>query len=169
MTLDMPGDGTCRSPRLNPTQLAFIPCLPTDLRYSFTLPADLQTPGVARHATRAILNVHSLTPMADAAVQTVSELTTCACRFTPGNEIYLSLRYRHDALYITLFDDHPQHTNRHLKSACEDHRCTSLDLLDRVIGACDGNWGIGPSSTFNGGTKMWALLPREGAEGYVKR
>ncbi|MFM9446087.1 ATP-binding protein [Streptomyces acidiscabies] len=168
MHLDLPGDGTCRSPRLNPAQLSFTPCLPADLRYSFTLPAGLQTPSVARHTTRAILTIHSLTPMADAAVQTVSELATCACVFTPGQEIYLSLRYRQDALYFTLFDDHPQHTNRHLKSACETHRCTSLDLLDRVINACDGDWGIGSSSAFSGGTKMWALLPREGAEGYLK-
>ena len=167
VTIDMPGDGICRSPRLNPTHLPFTPCLPTGLRYSFTLPADLQAPAVARNITRAVLDIHSLPLMTDAAVQTVSELTTCACKFTPGKDIYLSLRYRQDALYITLFDDHPQHTNTHLKSTCETHRCTALDLLDRVIGACTGDWGIGASSTFTGGTKMWAVLPKEGAERYA--
>lgn len=60
-----------------------VPPTPETLSYSLTLPAAPQSPAVARAATRTILRAHGLEGMTDAAVQTVSELAACACRFTP--------------------------------------------------------------------------------------
>lgn len=48
--------------------------------------------------------MHGPHDMANAAVQVVSELTSCACRFTTADDIYVSLRYRDGALRVILFD-----------------------------------------------------------------
>ncbi|MDQ1016593.1 hypothetical protein QFZ43_003142 [Streptomyces afghaniensis] len=74
---------TCSSP----TVTASTPPTPETLAYSLTLPATLQSPAIARAATRTILRAHGLEDVTDAAVQVVSELASCACRFTPTAEV----------------------------------------------------------------------------------
>ncbi|MEH0544522.1 ATP-binding protein [Streptomyces sp. B21-105] len=154
------------SPTLAPTELPFNPPLPESLSCSLTLPAASQSPGIARAATRTILRAHGLTELTAAAVQVVSELTACACRFSPSAQVYVSLRYRDGAMRITLYDDHPRHANVYLEAACEMHRGVTLQVLDQVVRACDGEWGIGGNCEPSTGTRMWAVLPREGARAY---
>ncbi|MEU1512370.1 ATP-binding protein [Streptomyces sp. NPDC005811] len=158
--------GFCLSPTLAPTELPFTPPLPESLSCSLTLPAASQSAGIARAATRTILRAHGLAELTDAVVQVVSELTACACRFSPSARVYVSLRYRDGAMRVTLYDDHPLHTNARLGAACEISRGVALGVLDQVVRACDGEWGIGGGRGQNNGTRMWAVLPREGARAY---
>jgi hypothetical protein len=143
------------------------PPTPETLAYSLTLPAALRSPAVARTATRTILGVHGLEDVADAAVQAVSELTSCACRFTPAAEVYVSLRYRDGALRVVLYDGHPGHAHPRLAAACEARRRAALRVLACVVKACGGNWGFGDAREPGGGTRMWAVLPRAGARAYL--
>ena len=138
------------------------PAPPTadELTYSLTLPATLSSPRIARAATRAVLAVHGLADMTDMAVQTVAELTACACLFAPAAELYVSLRYRTGALRVTVFDGHPRHTNPRLAAACDARRRANLHLLACVVHASGGDWGIGEARETGNGTRMWATLPR---------
>jgi hypothetical protein len=86
------------------------PPTPETLAYSLTLPAAPLSPAVARAATRNVLRVHGLADITDAAVQVVSELAACACRFSPAAEVYLSLRYRDGTLRVVLYDGPPPAT-----------------------------------------------------------
>ncbi|MEU0248925.1 ATP-binding protein [Streptomyces sp. NPDC006235] len=154
---------TCSSPATAPT-----PPTPETLAYSLTLPAALQSLAIARTATRTILRAHSLEDVTDAAVQAVGELAACACRFTPSAEVYMSLRYRESALRVILYDGHPRHTNPRLAAACDTRRRASLRVLACVVKACGGNWGFGDAREPGGGTRMWAVLPHDGARAYVR-
>ncbi|MCL6736707.1 ATP-binding protein [Streptomyces neyagawaensis] len=158
--------GVCLSPTLAHAELPFIEPLPESLSCSFTLPAASHSPGIVRAATRAILRVHGLAEVTDAVVQVASELTACACRFSPSAQVYVSLRYREGAVRVTLYDDHPRHANTRLEAACQTHRGVTLRVLDQVVRACDGDWGIGGGLDQDMGTRMWALLPWEGARAY---
>ncbi|WP_328438779.1 ATP-binding protein [Streptomyces sp. NBC_00444] len=151
----------------NPTDLPPSPPTPEALTYSFTLPAAPKSPAIARAATRTILQAHGLEDVAEAAVQAVSELAACACRFTTAAEVYVSLRYREDALRVILYDAHPRHTNPRLSAACDARRRASLRLLACVVRTCDGDWGFGEAREPTGGTRMWAVLPRQGARLYL--
>ncbi|MGW1889693.1 ATP-binding protein [Streptomyces sp. NPDC002004] len=144
-----------------------VPPDPEGLAYSLTLPAGLASPGVARAATRVVLARHGLRDMTDAAVQTVAELASCACRFTPTAEVYLSLRYREGALRVILCDGHPRHTHPRLAAACDGRRRAALRVLACVVRACDGEWGFGDAREPGGGTRMWAVLPRAGARAFA--
>lgn len=155
---------TCTTPTL--ADPAPVPPAPETLSYSLTLPAAPQSPAVARAATRTILRAHGLAGMTDAAVQTVSELAACACRFTPAAEVYVSLRYRDGALRVILYDAHPRHANPRLAAACDTRRRANLRVLSCVVRACVGEWGFGDAREPGGGTRMWAVLPREGACAY---
>ncbi|MGX5212907.1 ATP-binding protein [Streptomyces violaceus] len=154
---------TCSPPATAPT-----PPTPETLAYSLTLPAALQSPAIARTATRTILRAHGLEDVTDAAVQAVGELAACACRFTPSAEVYVSLRYRESALRVILYDGHPRHTNPHLAAACDTRRRAALRVLACVVQACGGNWGFGEAREPGGGTRMWAVLPHHGARAYVR-
>ncbi|MGW0370355.1 ATP-binding protein [Streptomyces coeruleorubidus] len=154
---------TCSSPATAPT-----PPTPETLAYSLTLPAALQSPAIARTATRTILRAHGLEDVTDAAVQAVGELAACACRFTPSSEVYVSLRYRESALRVILYDGHPRHTNPHLAAVCDTRRRAALRVLACVVRACAGNWGFGEAREPGGGTRMWAVLPHHGARAYVR-
>ncbi|MFI2434374.1 ATP-binding protein [Streptomyces sp. NPDC018693] len=159
---------SCQTPKVAPTDAPFTPADPEALAYSFTLPAAPRSPGIARAATRTILAAHGLPETTDAVVQVVSELTACACRFSSTPEVYVSLRYRDAALRVTLYDGHPRHTHPRLGAACQTHRRLTLRLLDRVVHACRGDWGIGgPRAHPTGGTRMWAVLPHSGAAHYT--
>ncbi|WP_416982707.1 ATP-binding protein [Streptomyces sp. T028] len=158
---------SCPSPTIAPADAPFVPALPENLLYSFTLPAAPRSPGVARAATRAILRAHGLPEVTDAVVQVVSELTACACRLSATNEVYVSLRHRDDNLRVTVYDGHPRHTHARLGAICVLSRRVSLRVLDEVVRACHGDWGIGGDREPGGGTRMWAVLPRAGAAGYL--
>ncbi|MFJ9466904.1 ATP-binding protein [Streptomyces caniferus] len=142
------------------------PRVPETLACSLTLPAALASPAVARSTARTILEAHGLHDAAAAAVQVIGELAACACLFTPSDSVYLSLRYRDEALRISLYDGHPRHAHRRLAAACDGRRRSVLLLLACVMRACDGEWGFGESSEPGGGTRLWAVLPREGARAY---
>ncbi|MFH8678467.1 ATP-binding protein [Streptomyces lydicus] len=142
------------------------PRVPENLAYSLTLPAALASPAVARSAARTILEAHGLDDVTAVAIQVISELTSCACLFTPSESVYLSLRYRDDALRISLYDGHPRHAHRRLAAACDGRRRSLLLLLACVMHACDGEWGFGAAQESGAGTRMWAVLPRDGARAY---
>lgn len=142
------------------------PPVPESLAYSFTLPAALASAAVARATARAVLETHDLRDVTDAAVQVVSELASCACRFTAADGIYVSLRYRDDALRVIFYDAHPRHTHPRLAAACDARRQASLRVLACVVRACRGEWGFGAAREPGGGTRMWAVLPRLGARTY---
>jgi hypothetical protein len=162
----MPGTVTsCPIPPL--TDAPSAPPAPEALTYSLTLPAAPQSPAIARTATRTILRAHGLEDVTDAALQVVSELAACACRFTPAADVYVSLRYRDDTLRVILYDAHPRHTNPRLASACDARRRATLRVLACVVRACAGDWGFGDAREPGGGTRMWAVLPRVGARAYV--
>ncbi|MFF4487199.1 ATP-binding protein [Streptomyces sp. NPDC001544] len=150
------------------TNLLPTPSTPETLAYSFTLPASPQTAAIARTAVRTILQVHDLGDLTDPAVQVVSELTACACRFTPSAEIYVSLRYRDAALRVSLFDGHPRHINPRLATACDTRRRAALRVLACVVRACEGDWDFGEAREPGGGTRMWAVLPRTAASAYLR-
>ncbi|QTZ93841.1 hypothetical protein [Streptomyces auratus] len=142
------------------------PRVPETLAYSLTLPAALASPAVARSAARTILEAHGLHDVTAAAIQVIGELAACACLFTPSDSVYLSLRYRDDALRISLYDGHPRHAHRRLAAACDGRRRSVLLLLACVVHACDGDWGFGESPEPGGGTRLWAVLPHAGARAY---
>ncbi|MFD3823399.1 ATP-binding protein [Streptomyces sp. NPDC058625] len=143
------------------------PPAPDTLAYSFTLPAAPQSPAIARSATRGILRAHGLNDVTDAAVQVVSELVACSCRLAPAAEVYVSLRYRDDALRVVLYDAHPRHTHPRLAAACDSRRRAALRVLACVVKVCAGEWGFGDAREPGGGTRMWAVLPRGGARAYA--
>ncbi|MGW0826714.1 ATP-binding protein [Streptomyces sp. NPDC002845] len=143
------------------------PPSPETLAYSFTLSAGPVSSRVARAATRSVLAAHGADDMADPAVQVVAELVGCAWRFTPGAEVYLSLRFRDGALRVILYDGHARHTHPRLAAACDARRRAALRVLGCVVRACEGEWGFGAAREPGGGTRMWAVLPMDGARGYV--
>ncbi|MFD4261259.1 ATP-binding protein [Streptomyces sp. NPDC058534] len=140
---------------------------PEALAYSLTLPAAPQSASVARAATRTILRTHGLEGMTEAAVQVMSELVACACRFTPTAEVYIALRYRDEALRVILYDGHARHTHPRLAAACEARRRSALRVMACVVRACRGDWGFGDAREPGGGTRMWAVLPRDRARQYL--
>ncbi|GAB2858516.1 hypothetical protein GCM10027074_27010 [Streptomyces deserti] len=144
-------------------ELKTAPPSPETLAYSLTLPAEAASSRIARMATRAVLQRHGLADMTDAVVQVVGELTACASRFTPGAEVYLSLRYREGALRVVLYDGHRRHDHPRLVAACDARRRAALRLLACVVRACAGEWGFGEAREPGGGTRMWAVVPRVGA------
>jgi hypothetical protein len=71
---------------------------------------------IARVTTRTVLGIHGLDDLTATAVQVVSELAACACRFTPTAEMYVSLRIRDGFLRVSVFDGQPlgqSSTSRH--------------------------------------------------------
>ncbi|MFK4144103.1 ATP-binding protein [Streptomyces sp. NPDC004065] len=143
------------------------PPTPETLAYSLTLPAAPQTPAIVRATLRTVLRAHDLRDMSDAVVQVASDLTACACRFSTSSNVYVRLRYRDDALRVVLYDAHPRHTHPRLAAACDARRRSSLRLPAGVVRACGGDWGFGDAREPGGGTRTWAVLPREGARAYL--
>jgi hypothetical protein len=139
---------------------------PETLAYSFTLPAALASPALARAATREVLKAHGLYDMLDPALQAVGELAAIAAQFAEASDFYLSLRYRAETLRVIVYDSHPRHTQPHLAAACDTRRRAALPVLACVCRACDGAWGFGEAHEPGGGTRMWARLPRVNAAAY---
>ncbi|SNX64121.1 hypothetical protein SAMN06272735_5936 [Streptomyces sp. TLI_55] len=143
------------------------PPSPDTLAYSFTLPGGPSSPRVARAATRVVLQTHGLADMTDAVVQVVGELAACACRFTPGSEVYVSLRCRDGEVRVILYEGHDRHAHPRLAAACDARRRAALRVLGCVVRACEGEWGFGEAREPGGGTRMWAVVPWRGARGYL--
>ncbi|MFI1162526.1 ATP-binding protein [Streptomyces sp. NPDC020801] len=163
-----PTTSTCLPSSPNTTDLLPpAPPTPESLAYSLTLPAGPRTPAIVRATIRTVLLAHDLGDMADPAVQVASELSACACRFTPAPEVYVCLRYREEALRVVLYDAHPRHTNPRLAAACDARRRSALRLPACVVRACGGDWGFGDARQPGGGTRTWAVLPREGTRAYL--
>ncbi|MFJ3498618.1 ATP-binding protein [Streptomyces sp. NPDC086091] len=158
---------SCQSPTTSASTAAFVRASPAELAYGVTLPAAPRSPGVARAVARLVLPAHGLAEVIDPAVQVVSELTACACRFS-ASEVYLSLRCREDTLRVTVYYSHARHANVRLGAACDLHRRMSLRVLDRVVRACRGEWGIGGDRSSGAGTRMWANLPLSGAGAFLE-
>ncbi|MFI9600627.1 ATP-binding protein [Streptomyces sp. NPDC052043] len=150
-----------------PTDPPPAPPTPESLTYSLTLPADPRTPAIVRATLRTVLQAHGLADMTEAAVQVASELSACACRFTPSLEVYVRLRFRDDALRVVLYDAHPRHAHPRLAAACDARRRSALRLPACVVRACGGDWGFGDARDPGGGTRTWAVLPREGTHTYA--
>ncbi|MFI6015027.1 ATP-binding protein [Streptomyces sp. NPDC051243] len=140
------------------------PPSPDALTYSLTLPAGPVSSRIARVTTRAVLQGHGLEDMADAVVQVVGDLAACACRFTPGHEVYLSLRYREGALRVVLYDGHRRHENPRLVAACDARRRAALRVLGCVVRACNGDWGFGEARESGWDTDA-AVVPWRGLGG----
>jgi hypothetical protein len=120
-----------------------------------------------RATLRTVLLAHDLADMTDAAVQVTSELAACACHFSTSPKVYVRLRYREDALRVVLYDAHPRHTHPRLAAACDARRRSTLRLSACVVRSCGGDWGFGDAREPGGGTRTWAVLPREGTRTYL--
>ncbi|GGZ76935.1 ATP-binding protein [Streptomyces echinoruber] len=163
----MPASVTVSACPLSTDERPAPPPSPDTLAYSFTLPAGPVSPRIARTTTRAVLQTHGLADMTDAAVQIVSELTACACRFAPDDEVYVSLRYRDGALRVIIYDGHARHVHPRLAATCDARRRAALRVLGCMVRACEGEWGFGEAREPGGGTRMWAVVPWRGARGYA--
>lgn len=160
-------DPSSLCPIVAPVDRPPTPPVPDALAYSLTLPSAPRSPAIARAATRTVLTAHGLDDVMDAAVQVVGEMAACSYRLAPAAEVYVSLRYRDDALRVVLYDAHPRHTHPRLAAACDARRRAALRVLACVVKACAGEWGFGDAREPGGGTRMWAVLPRSGVRGYV--
>ncbi|MEL3948065.1 MULTISPECIES: ATP-binding protein [Streptomyces] len=142
------------------------PPAPDDLTYSLTLPASATSPAIARRAVAAILQAHGLPGLTEAAVLVTAEMAACAYRFTPAEEVSLRLRHRDGALRVIVYDGHPRHANARLAEICDERRGAALNLMACVVRACAGDWGFGEAREPGAGTRMWAVVPGEGARAY---
>ncbi|MFA7765036.1 ATP-binding protein [Streptomyces sp. NRRL S-448] len=142
------------------------PALDT-LACSLTVPGEPLGAQVARAAVRAVLRAYRLDPLEPAAVQVAGELVAAAWMSDPGRSLYLSVRYRDDALRLTAYDGHAPHAHPRLAAHCEARRRAALRLMAAVVRSCGGAWGFGESREPGGGTRTWASLPRAGAAAYL--
>ncbi|MFE2168578.1 ATP-binding protein [Streptomyces sp. NPDC059447] len=130
-----------------------------ELSCSMTLPASPRSAGIARQAVRAALRAYALDPLEPTAVQAASELLGSAWRMDPYGELYLSVRYRDDALRVIVYDGHPAHAHPRLAALCEARRRSTLRVFSALVRDHGGDWGLGPSREPGGGTRTWATLP----------
>jgi hypothetical protein len=132
---------------------------PGNLAYSLTLPSATSTPAIAHEAAEIILDAHGLDDVIEPALLLVRELASYACRFTTaGEEIYLSLRQREDALRLTVFDTHPRHEQPRLLASCDKLRRATLRLTPKLVDTYHGTWGFRAATHPCTGTSTWATL-----------
>ncbi|MDJ1134612.1 ATP-binding protein [Streptomyces iconiensis] len=157
----------CNAPAAGcPASVDGAPPGPETLGYTFALPGALATPRIARGLVGVVLEAHQLGGMGEAALQVVGELAACACRFAAGGEVSLALRYRDEELWIVLGDGHRPHRNPRIAALCDARREDALRVLDLVVVRCEGEWGYGDVLEPGAGARVWAALPKEGAESY---
>ncbi|MBT2399440.1 ATP-binding protein [Streptomyces sp. ISL-100] len=145
------------------------PPRPSTLAYSLTIPGEPHCAAIARTAVRSALHAHDLDPYTDIATLAASELIGTATRLSPGEDLYLSLRYRDAALRIVLWDQHPRHKDPAAITLCEERRTRSLWLLAALVEDCGGVWGSAEAHPPHRGTKSWVILPRKGIGAPVSR
>ncbi|MFC9427512.1 MULTISPECIES: ATP-binding protein [unclassified Streptomyces] len=138
------------------------PVRPEGLAYSFTLPGQPRCAAVVRATVRSALTVHGLAPYADPAELVTTELIGTATKLTPGQDLYLSLRYRAGALRIVLWDQHPRHHDPGTVAICEGRRRRSLWLLAAVVDDWGGDWGVAEARLPQRGVRSWVTLRRTG-------
>ncbi|MBT2383615.1 ATP-binding protein [Streptomyces sp. ISL-11] len=139
---------------------------PTGLAYSFTVPGEPRSAGIARNAVRSALRAHGLDGMDDPALQVVSELVACAIQFAPGEDLYHSLRWRDGTLRLVNWDPHSTHCDPLLTATCMSLRRRQLLLLACVVREHGGTWGIAQAAPATEGTKVWVNLPGDPATSY---
>ncbi|MFI8273696.1 ATP-binding protein [Streptomyces sp. NPDC085929] len=139
---------------------------PDALTCSLTVPGEAYSAQIARRTVRSVLHAHRFDAIAVAAEQVTGELVAASWHLDPGRSLYLSVRYRDDALRLTVYDGHAPHSHPRLAAHCEARRRAALRLMAVVVRECGGAWGFGESREPGGGTRTWATLPRAGALGY---
>ncbi|MEU9180230.1 ATP-binding protein [Streptomyces sp. NPDC048550] len=142
------------------------PPSPDALTCSLTVPGEAYSAQIARRTVRSVLHAHRLDAIGAAAEQVAGELVATSWHLDPGRSLYLSVRYRDDALRLTVYDGHAPHSHPRLAAHCEARRRAALRLMAVVVRECGGAWGFGESREPDGGTRTWATLPRTGALGY---
>ncbi|WP_371676889.1 ATP-binding protein [Streptomyces sp. NBC_01276] len=156
---------SCPPPR--PAEGPCEPPAPDGLACSLTVPAAPYSGQIARGAVRSVLHAYRLDALAPAAVQVAGELIAATWDLEPGRSLYLSVRYRDDALRLSVYDAHAPHAHPRLAAHCEARRRAGLRVMAAVVRDCGGAWGFGESREPGGGTRTWASLPRDGAVGYL--
>ncbi|MFE9724585.1 ATP-binding protein [Streptomyces sp. NPDC005794] len=126
---------------------------------SLTLPGDPRSAAVGRRAVAAALPACGLRSLAWPAVLAVSELIAVNAAFTPGRELYLSLRHGDGALRLVLWDQHPRHADPDTLALCEVRRRRALWLLSAVVDDWGGDWGVSEGRPPHQGIKTWTNLP----------
>ncbi|WP_455403006.1 ATP-binding protein [Streptomyces bambusae] len=146
------------------------PPLPDNLFLSLTLAGSPHAARIARTAVAAALHVHGLAACSAAAVQVASELVGTAAKLSPGEDVYLSVRYRWDGVRLTVFDGQGGRTGPHahprIAAARDTARRSALRFMACVVRECGGVWGFEESREPGGDTRTWAGLPRKGAAAY---
>ncbi|MFD3803584.1 hypothetical protein ACFWSF_13600 [Streptomyces sp. NPDC058611] len=106
-----------------------------------------------------MLRTHRLEGLVPAAAQATGELMAAGRHSSPGNGLYLSLRYRDDSLRLIVYDAHGPHPHPRLAGLCEARRRGYLRVLAALVRDCEGDWDFGPAREPGGGTRTWATLP----------
>ncbi|MGW0783471.1 ATP-binding protein [Streptomyces sp. NPDC002913] len=127
---------------------------------SLTLPGDRRSSAVARGAVTTVLRAHGLTRFLWPAVLVAAELVGVTAALTPGRDLYLSLRYRDDALRMLVWDQHPHHPVPDVEARCDGRRRQALWLLAAVVDDWGGAWGVCGVQRPQLGAKSWVVLPR---------
>ncbi|GAA0459014.1 ATP-binding protein [Streptomyces sp. NPDC046215] len=142
---------------------------PARLAYSFTVPGEPRSAGVARSSVRTALQAHGLGNLVEPATQIMGELVACGGRFAPGQDLYYSLCWRDGILRLVNWDPHHSHSNPDLAATCTSRRKRMLMLVACVVHECGGTWGIADPKPASEGTTVWANLPQAGAVAYTAR
>lgn len=145
------------------------PPRPSTLSYSLTIPGEPHCAAIARTAVRSALHAHRLDPYIDIVTLAASELIATSARLSPGQDLYLSLRYRNAALRLVLWDQHPRHRDPDATRLCEERRVRSLWLLAALAEDCGGAWGSAEAHPPHRGTKSWMVIPCKGVDASVPR
>lgn len=151
---------TCQA---EPVPTPYAAPAPYALSYSLTLPGELYSAAVARRTVASVLRTHNLGPLVPAAAQVTGELMAAGWHSSPGDGLYLSVRYRDDLLRLIVYDAHGAHPHPRLAALCEARRRGHLRVLAAVVRDCEGEWGFGPAREPGGGTRTWATLPYRAA------
>jgi anti-sigma regulatory factor (Ser/Thr protein kinase) len=131
-----------------------------NIAYSFTVPGEPYAAAVVRKGVQAVLRTHRVPEdLAWPVVQAVSELFTCACRFAPGEKLYVSLRSCDGRLRAVVWDPHAGHDAPDMTAACRRRRRGMLITMACVAAEWDGEWGVEGTSAPCAGTKLWASFP----------
>ncbi|MGR8008567.1 ATP-binding protein [Streptomyces hypolithicus] len=130
------------------------------LGLSLTVPGVPRSAAIVRNAINSALYAHALTRFGPPAALAVTELVATAAKLTPGEDVYLSLRHRDNALRLVVWDQHPRHADPDAVSLCDERRRRTLWLLAAVVDDWGGSWGVGDARPPQRGVRSWVVLPR---------
>ncbi|WP_424213449.1 ATP-binding protein [Streptomyces sp. BI20] len=130
------------------------------IAYSFTLPGESLSARIARRTVAEVLGAHGLRgEYVEDAAFVAGELVASGWRCAPGEELYLSVRYRADRLRVIVYDAHARHVAPRLAAVCDARRRSRLRVVGALARERHGEHGFGPSQTPGGGTRTWVTLP----------